>query len=280
MIFQTIDLYEYFHIERKEHERGYLTIYAKKNSKEIDINRRYPAIIVFPGGGYEFTSDREGEPIALKLLNNNIQAFVLEYSCRKNAVYPAQLLEGYLALKYINENKDKLNIDIKKLGVIGFSAGGHLAGLVSNFFDVHRFNEILGDLPRFAFGAYIYPVNYYDKTNSHSRSFINLTRNDEALIRKLNFEDVINENSPNAFFVSTFKDKLVGYQNTLSLVNRYASLNLPFEVHIFNKGAHGISLGDETVDTISNISFVQVAFSKWYELFINYLKVNSLLVNK
>lgn len=280
MVYLKIDLYEYFHVERKEHEKGFLTVYAKKNSKEININRRYPGIIVFPGGGYEFTSDREGEPVALKLLNNNIQAFVLEYSCTQNALYPAQLLEGYLALKYISDNRDKLNIDINKIGVIGFSAGGHLAGLVSNFFEIEHYKDILGELPRFKFGAYIYPVNYYDKTNSHSRSFINLTRNNEELMKRLSFEDAITKDSPNAFFVSTFKDKLVGYQNTLSLVNKYSSLNIPFEVHIFNKGEHGISLGDESVELADEISLVRQVFSKWFELFINFLKVNAFLISK
>ena len=75
--------YNYYNIKRSDKEKGYLNIYCKENSYEVSFIRKYPAILVIPGGAYNSNSFREGEPVAIKFLSNNIQSFTLEYTTRK-----------------------------------------------------------------------------------------------------------------------------------------------------------------------------------------------------
>lgn len=278
MIVKRVDLYSYYNIKRNDAEKGYLNIYCKENSYEVSFIRRYPAILIIPGGAYNSNSFREGEPVAIKFISNNIQSFVLEYTTRKFGVYPAQVLEGYLALRYIKENAKEFNIDDSLIGVIGFSAGGHLAGLISNNHLLDKFNDLINHLPEIKFGAYIYPVNYFNKDGSHNFSFKNLTHNDPLIMSNLDFDKMITKNSPLAFFVSSFEDGLVNYKNTLSLVNQYSKLNLPFEVHIFNKGDHGVSLGDLSVYKKSHLSLERKVFGEWFNLLLNFLEVNKICI--
>ncbi len=113
MICEKIDLYEYFKVERKGATGGYLTVYARTESKELKKRMR-SAMLVIPGGGYWFLSDREGEPIALKYLDNGFCAFVLSYSLK--TAYPTPLIEAMLAVKYIRENAVKYSLDKDKIG--------------------------------------------------------------------------------------------------------------------------------------------------------------------
>lgn len=280
MIYRKVDLYEFFNIKRKGNEKGFLTIYVKDNSVEVNENRKYPGILVCPGGGYFFTSFREAEPVALKLLDNNICAFVLDYSCFNEGKYPSEFFEGYLALNYINQFKDEFHLDIEKLGIMGFSAGGHFAGLLSNNHLKEEFKEITENLPTIKFGAYIYPVNYFNKVGAHNDSFKNLTHNDLKLMEKLDFDKMINKNSPIGFIVSSFKDDAVGYQNTVALINAYTENNVPFESHIFMHGNHGISLGNESVYKKSMLDEGKINFSSWFNLFLNFLHINNFTIDE
>ena len=279
MIYKKIDLYEYFKIKKAGNEQGILTVYSRDNHYEVNLKRLYPCILLCPGGGYEYTSFREAEPIALKLLTNNIITFVLDYSCFKNGVYPTEFFEGYLALKYIKENASIYNIDIEKLGILGFSAGGHYAGLLSNNHLRDKFSEVTHDLPFFKFSALIYPVNYYNGEGSHKLSFENLTHSDEKIMSKLDLDSFINEKSPIGFFVTTYEDSAVGYKNTLRLIEKYSTVNIPFEVHIFNKGDHGMSLGNSEVYPVHALNESMHNFEKWFELFINFLRINGIDIN-
>ena len=279
MIYRKVDLYDFYNIKRQGNEKGILTIYCRSNNIEVNIDRKYPGILVCPGGGYFFTSFREEEPIALKLIEHNVQAFVLEYSCFNDGMYPQQFLEGYLARKYIHEHKDEFMLDETKLGVMGFSAGGHFAGLLSNNHCKDIFKEFSKDLPNFAFGAYIYPVNYYEREGAHKDSFINLTHNNENLLKTLDFDQMINKESPIGFIVSSFEDDAVGYKNSLDLAKAYSNINVPFELHIFNHGKHGISLGDENVYKKSDCSLYKEIFGTWIDMFFNFLKTNKVEIN-
>ena len=280
MIYRKVDLYEYYKIERKNKEKGILTVYCRSNHEEVNINRKYPGILVCPGGGYWFTSFREAEPIALKFVEHNIQAFVLDYSCFNDGVYPAQFLEGYLARKYIHEHKDEFMIDETKLGIIGFSAGGHFAGLLSNNHKKDDFGSYSKDLPDFRYGAYIYPVNYFSREGAHQDRFLNLTHSDFETIKQLDFDKIVSKDSSIGFIVSSFEDDAVGYKNTMDLARAYSDNNVPFELHIFNRGKHGISLGDENVYKKGDCTLDRKIFGTWIDMLFNFLKVNNITINE
>ena len=100
--------------------------YCLDNSSEIDPNRKRPSVLVIPGGGYEMTSDREAEPIAMQFLAAGFNAFVLRYSV-KPSIFPVALLEAAEAMRRIRTHADEWHCDADAIAMIGFSAGGHLA---------------------------------------------------------------------------------------------------------------------------------------------------------
>ena len=118
MIYETITL-----------GQAKLTVYARDNSPEIDPARRYPAVLVIPGGGYDMCSDRETEPVALPFLAAGCTAAVLRYSVAPTW-HPAQLHEAATAMARLREHADTYHIDPARLFVCGFSAGGHLAAML------------------------------------------------------------------------------------------------------------------------------------------------------
>lgn len=276
MIYENIDLYKYFGLEKSGDLQGILHVYAIENSKEINVNRLYPGMLIIPGGGYEFTSAREMEPIAIRLLSECIQSFTLEYSCGKNVKYPTQLIEGYLALKYIEENAQKYNIRKSRIGIIGFSAGAHLCGLLSNLFgldDIKSLN-MTENIMKPYLSCYIYPVVSSNANIAHNPSFYSLTKGQDELIKKLSLENVINEKTPKSFIFGTHEDSVVTFANSLLLATKFNEYKVNFELHIFSKGEHGLSLGNKSVFNTKIIDDVIKNDSKWFDLLISYFKVN------
>ena len=131
---ERIDLYEHFGIPRPNGAEGYLTTYIIERNKEFSGKRFRPAMLVIPGGGYKMVSAREEEPIALYYLSQGFDAFTLKYSVKPIA-FPYQLLEGCMAMAYIRENAEELGVDKEHVSAIGFSAGGHLCGMLGSISD-------------------------------------------------------------------------------------------------------------------------------------------------
>ena len=279
MIYKKIDLIKEYHLSIEAECNLY--IYEEDLSCEVNLNRKFLPLLIIPGGDYEFTSFREKEPVALKFLSEGFASFVLEYSCGKNAKFPLQLLEGYLALDYINKNKEELHIDISKLGLIGFSAGGHLNGLLSSSYLKEEFTkEYKLNVPKIAYSAYGYPVvNQYDEPRE--QSFINLFKNEKLRMESdLSLPKLINKNNPRAFIFSTVEDSVVPIKNTISLISAYKENGVPFEVHIFEHGEHGLSLGNISVYNLKYLDEFSKANSKWYDLFLIWLKHNKIVIEE
>ena len=108
-----------------------LTSYISDISEEMKNMKIKPAILVLPGGAYKFCSDREAEPVALAYLAKGFNAFVLRYSLNEKAAFPTPLNDAQKALAFIRKNAEKFHTDPRKIAVIGFSAGGHLAAALS-----------------------------------------------------------------------------------------------------------------------------------------------------
>lgn len=279
MIYKKIDLIEEYHLSIEAECNLY--IYEEDLSYEVNLNRKFLPLLIIPGGDYEFTSFREKEPVALKFLSEGFASFVLEYSCGEKAKFPLQLLEGYLALDYINKNKEELHIDISKLGLIGFSAGGHLNGLLSSSYLKEEFiEEYKLNVPKIAYSAYGYPVvSQYDEPRE--QSFINLFKNEKLRMESdLSLPKLINKNNPRAFIFSTFEDSVVPIKNTISLISAYKENDVPFEVHIFERGEHGLSLGNISVYNLKYLDELSKTNSKWFDLFLIWLKHNKIVIDE
>lgn len=279
MIYKKIDLIKEYHLNTEVECNLY--IYEEDLSYEVNLNRKFLPLLIIPGGNYEFTSFREKEPVALKFLSEGFASFVLEYSCGEKAKFPLQLLEGYLALDYINKNKEELHIDISKLGLIGFSAGAHLNGLLSSSYLKEEFiEEYKLNIPKIAYSAYGYPVvNQYDEPRE--QSFINLFKNEKLRMQSdLSLPKLINKNNPRAFIFSTVEDSVVPIKNTISLISAYKENAVPFEVHIFEHGEHGLSLGNISVYNLKYLDEFSKTNSKWFDLFLIWLKHNKIVIEE
>lgn len=224
-------------------------------------------MLVIGGGGYSYVSQREKEPIAFKFLAESYNTFVLEYSCAPVA-YPAQLNEGLMAMVYIRENAAKLGIIADRVAAIGFSAGGHLCAMLANLFDSEDAKKLLGDkisLARPDAVILSYPV-ISSGEKAHRGSFDNICDGNAELEKSLSLENRVKENSSPAFIWATANDGCVPSENSLYYALACKKHDVPFELHVFAEGQHGLSLADEEVFTVNEP--VQI----WVKLALVWLK--------
>jgi len=253
--------------------RVYFETYIHDYSNELTNNIR-PAVVVCPGGGYDFTSDREAEPVALQYFADGFNVFVLRYSVGEYSAYPNPLVDLCKTLKYIRNNSELWNIDSGKIAVCGFSAGGHLVGSLGTLWNDKEIMELSGcqngeNKPNAL--ILIYPVLDAYKY-AHVGSIRNCMQNDlnnEKLQHKLNCIENVGVHTPRTFLAHAYNDDCVAVENSLLFAKALASYNVPFEMHIFEGGHHGTSLSNHV--TYSGLSTLLPDFSKWMELSINWM---------
>jgi len=235
-----------------------LTPYLLENNK---INS---AIIVCPGGGYVKRAEHEGEPVALWLNSIGISSFVLNYRVAPYR-YPYPILDVKRAIRLVRYNADKFHIDQERIGILGFSAGGHLACMSAVHFDDGNQDsgdpvEKIGSKPNIL--ILCYPVISFLRFY-HRGSMISLLGEDspEGLRGFLSGENCVTENTPPTFIWHTADDAGVPVENSILFAEALRKFNVPFELHIFQSGRHGLGLAKE-----------DPYVSKWTELCENWLK--------
>ena len=272
MICEKIDLYKYFGLKRNGGESGYLDVYLPE-APDYPTRIR-PAILVIAGGAYSSVSPREKECIALAFVANGFAAFTLEYSIAP-VRFPAQLIEGAMAMAYIRENAENLHIKSDKVAAIGFSAGGHLTGMLGTLFDRKEIKTALGEkatLVRPDAVILSYPV-ITSGEKAHRGSFDNLCGENESLKKELSLENCVTSNSSPAFIWATVDDNLVPSENSLLMAYAYKAAGVPFELHVFESGVHGLSLCTEETGWINK------PVQKWLELSLTWLKARGFTLN-
>ncbi len=231
-----------------------LTTYIQDYSEEIAVADR-PLVLVCPGGGYEWTSEREGEPLAMQFLAMGYHTAVLKYSCAP-AVFPTALTELAYSVRLIRQNAAAWHVNPKQIIVLGCSAGGHLAASLGVFWEKDFLAEALGDeeTDRTLFrpdGMILcYPV-ITSGEYAHRGSFDKLLGGqEEALSEKLgmpalefvSLENQVGAGTPPAFLWHTFTDNAVPVENSLLFVGAMRQAGIPAEFHMFPCGGHGLSL--------------------------------------
>lgn len=272
MIHQKILLSEYFDCLKKSNSKAVLRTYIPDNSEEKSIDRKRPAVLIFPGGGYAFTSPREAEPVAIKFVNAGFNAFILDYSVAPTR-YPAQLLEASAALSLIRQKSDEWNTVSDKIAVCGFSAGGHLAASIGTMWQEKFIAETLGtEYGENRPNAMIlcYPVITGLK-KAHRGSFDNLLGEnaDENMVKYLSLENRVTSLCPPAFLWHTFDDNAVPVKNSLLMANALEENNIMFEMHIYDSGVHGLSLCSE--ETASSPEHINPHAASWIKLCTEWL---------
>lgn len=250
MFYETIDIA--VATPGKSGHTATLTAYVPDSSIPIPPERLRPAVLICPGGGYEWVSAREGEPIALDFAAAGVCAFVLNYSCAP-ARFPQALCEALTALAHIRENAEKFFLDPNRIAVCGFSAGGHLAASVGVFWNnplVSPYLKKTGESVRPNKLILAYPV-ILSQGACHQDSFRALLGEDGCKDAKLldlvSLDKQVTAATPPTFLWHTAEDALVPVQNSLAFASAVAELHIPVELHIYPKGPHGLSLGDQVV---------------------------------
>ena len=137
---ETINLYEHYHTAAPG-DGGQLVVYALEPIPKVDPKRRFPAVLILPGGAYSWVSPREAEPVAMRFLSRGFTCAILNYSCAP-ARFPVALREAAMAMGFLREQADRLHIDPEKVAALGFSAGGHLCGTLGTLYDAPEVADV------------------------------------------------------------------------------------------------------------------------------------------
>ncbi|MBQ7373391.1 MAG: alpha/beta hydrolase [Clostridia bacterium] len=266
----SVDLYDYFKVDKPQGARANLCCYVKENTPEVCEDRKNPAMLVIPGGGYGMVSDREGEPIAVNFYSRGFSSFVLTYSVAP-VRFPYQLVEAVMAMAYMRKNAKELSIDENMISAIGFSAGGHLCAMLGSISDAEEVKEVFKSPVFTRPNAIIlgYPVITCGG-KGHFGSFDNLCGNDEDLKKKLDVNNLVNKNSSPAFIWATYNDEIVPIQNSLIVASAYEREGVNFSIHVWGKGPHGLSTASKDVfgkaNSYTNLGFASTSVSSWLDL--------------
>lgn len=211
------------------------------------------AVVICPGGGYSVLAyDWEGTDIAKWLNSHGIAAIVLKYRLPSSASqvdpHEAPLMDAQRAMRLTRQHAEKWNIDPAQIGVMGFSAGGHLASTLGTHYDQGNANsqdpvEKFGSRPDFMILGY--PVISLKEHVAHIGSRNNLLGKSpsDGLVDRFSNELQVTEDTPPTFIFHSQDDKGVPVQHSLLFYEALLQANVPVEMHLYPKGGHGYSLG-------------------------------------
>lgn len=280
---------------------AYLEVYCLDTKISSKKYKKWPAMIICPGGAYLISATKEGESVAMKYLSEGYSCFVLRYSTflkdndqlneenpkiNTNAHYPTQILELMEAIHIIKENADTWGIDKNQIYGVGFSAGSHILGTVSTQWDEKKFTEKLSFVPtkdelKLSGVILSYPMlkgpaeNLTNDAIKKQAELMNI-----CLFNKSNpsFEerkelDLINHISSKTtptFIWITFEDDVTSVMDSIEYVKGLHKNNIICESHFFQKGKHGLARADEHY--ASDPSDINYPVSEWIKLSFNWLK--------
>ena len=244
-----------------------LSLYAPDLTHDVNPGRRRPAVIICPGGGYRYTSDREAEPVALALLARGINVYVLRYHCAPETAWPIPQLELALALHAAREEAAEMRTG--GFFVLGFSAGGHVAASLGILWRKADWAAALGLTPeaiRPDGMILCYPV-ITSGTKAHQGSFDTLLGSRRAELNEaVSLEKQVTADTVPAFLWHTRDDGSVPVENSLLLASALAEQGVPFELHIWPHGVHGLALANKLTAAPGQTCQVQPDCAGWVDL--------------
>jgi len=224
-------------------------------------SEKRPAIVVCPGGGYMYCSNREGDPVAMAYAARGFHAFVLRYSVGWEAGGFRPLQEISWVIGYLRDHADEWNIDSDKIVTCGFSAGGHLA-LSAGLLAANKPNAMVLGYP--AASAPNLPGMNFMLQLLEGRKEVT----DEDA-KKYDLVSYITGDAPAVFIAATAQDLLTPH-GALSIAKKYSDLGKLYELHVFQYGPHGYALANE-VTADGSVNNVDPAFAQWHELSVMWL---------
>lgn len=290
MITETINLYD-------DRQDVTLTTYVLSDSPELLNGKKRPAVLVCPGGAYLGCSDREAEPVALRFAAMGYHAFVLRYSTHSQgelalapsdrdlpvdpqSVHPAPMRDIGRAFLTIRASADAWLVDMERIAICGFSAGAHNCAMYAVYWQDPVICDFFGEEPdafRPAAAILGYGIGDYHLMLGEMDDPFAQRLSEAASIALLGTKTPTKEqldavspalhvtpNTPPTFLWATAADALVPVENTTRMATALARAGVPFEVHIFEEGQHGLSLADPS--TAGSRMQVDEDVAKWVNL--------------
>jgi acetyl esterase/lipase len=244
------------------------------------------AVVVCPGGGYGFLADdHEGKQVAEWLNGLGVTAFVLKYRIatkdRPGPLLMAPLSDAQRAVRLVRARAKDYGIDPKRVGIMGFSAGGHLASSAATHFDEGSGQRDAGDIERTScrpdFAVLAYPVITMEDGVTHAGSKKNLLgdKPDPELVEKFSNEKQVTKNTPPTFIFQTSADTAVVPENAVRFYLACKKVGVPVEMHVYEKGRHGVGLGRDPKWTGGEKSV-----ETWPDRLADWMKARGLLDKK
>ncbi len=230
-----------------------------------------PAVIVMPGGGYRtLVMEKEGASEARWLNDHGVDAFVLQYRLGPKYHFPAPMLDGARAIRYVRSHAAELGIAADRVGVWGFSAGGHLAGYLASVNDGGDLKaadreERVSDRPDFAILSYARlsmdasiprPTNLEALIGEHPT---------QAMINEISIDRRVTRLTSPSFIFSTGEDEQVNSLNATAYYDALKRAGVPAELHIFERGGHGVGLG-HGLKTLPELNVFETLVENWMEM--------------
>jgi acetyl esterase/lipase len=230
------------------------------------------AVVICPGGGYgALAMDHEGHQVARWLNSLGVAGIILKYRHAQAYRHPVPLQDAQRAIRTTRAHAKEWGIDPQRVGILGFSAGGHLASTAGTHFDAGQ-PDAPDPLDRLScrpdFLILVYPVISFTAPYTHVGSRNNLLGKnpDPKLVESLSNEKQVTAQTPPTFLAHTSEDTGVPPENSIAFYLALHKLRVPAELHVFEKGRHGLGLGPR-----------DMAFARWPELCAAWLRARQIL---
>lgn len=208
------------------------------------------AVLICPGGGYWLLAiDHEGAQVARWLNSLGITAFVLKYRLPSDAIMEDKsigpLQDAQKAMRWVRRHADAWNVDPHKIGVMGFSAGGHLASTLSTHYNENVYEPVDDVSARPDFSLLIYPVISMEDSITHmgSRNLLLGDNPSSEKVAHFSNELQVTQDTPPAFIIHSLDDGAVSFQNSICYAVALREHGVPCELHLYESGGHGYGLG-------------------------------------
>ncbi|MDD2247334.1 MAG: alpha/beta hydrolase [Proteiniphilum sp.] len=241
-----------------------IAVFTPKNQKSKS------AVIICPGGGYHtLLMEREGYKVAEAFNRCGITAFVLKYRLPDSRIVKDKMItplkDAQRAIQLIRENAEKWNIDPDKTGIMGFSAGGHLAASLGVHYDSVLVQNKQNTSLRPSFMILINPVISFNDSTTHegSRNQLLGVNPEKEMIHFFSNELHVNKQTPETILIHTNDDKVVSVKNSIFFYKKLYENEIPVEIHIYSRGDHG---------------FLQIPeFEEWFDRCIHWMNIEKIM---